>query len=257
MDRKVYICGIDTSKLPVLSHQETINLFKKMHDGDLKAREELLYANLRLVLSILKKFNSDQYNIDDLFQQGVIGLLKAIDNFDLSYNLKLSTYAVPLILGEIKRHTRDDFLIRVSRGTKDLAYKIIKYQEDYVTTTGFYPDHQNIATHFNIPEYKIKEVLDSLQKPVSINEPIYDDGGDVIFLEDQIKDNKDFTKDKDGLISLKKALSHVKKREKDILLERYLYGKTQVEIASRLGISQAQVSRLEKGAIKTLKRVLK
>ena len=257
MNAKVNICGIDTNNLPTLSHAKTIELFQKMHNGDERAREELLYANLKLVLSILKRFNKDSYNMDDLFQQGVIGLLKAIDNFDLSYNLKLSTYAVPLILGEIKRHTRDDFLVRVSRGTKDLAYKIIKFQEDYLSIHGTYPDYEIISNEFNIPEYRIREVLDSLQKPVSINEPIFDDGGDTIYLEDQIKDNKDYLKDKDGLISLKKALSYVKTREKKILLERYIYGKTQVEIANNLGISQAQVSRLEKGAIKTLKRVLK
>ena len=257
MNTKVKICGIDTNTLPTLTHEEMVLLFKKMHDGDPRAREELLYGNLKLVLSILKRFNSDAYNMDDLFQQGVIGLLKAIDNFDLSYNLKLSTYAVPLILGEIKRHTRDDFLLRISRGTKDLAYKIIKFQEDYLCLHGTYPDYHLISKHFDIPEYRIREVLDCLQKPVSINEPIFDDGGDVIYLEDQIKDNKDYLKDKDGLISLKKALNHIKSRERKILLERFIYGKTQVEIAKSLKISQAQVSRLEKGAIKTLKRVLK
>lgn len=257
MNSKVNICGIDTNKLPRLSHNETIKLFERMHQGDNAAREQLLYANMRLVLSILKRFNNEKYNMDDLFQQGVIGLLKAIDNFDLSYNLKLSTYAVPLILGEIKRHTRDDFLLRVSRGTKDLAYKIIKYQDSYLMKYGEYPKYELISQEFEIPEYKIKEVLDSLNDPVSIYKPIYDDGGDTIYLEDQIKDTKDYNQDKSELIGLKQALNHIKKREKDILLARYLYGKTQVEIASDLGISQAQVSRIEATAIKTLKRVLK
>ena len=257
MNYKVNITGIDTNKLPKLSHSEVITLFKEMHEGNNEAREKLVYGNIRLVLSILKRFNNDKYNMDDLFHQGMIGLLKAIDNFDLSYNLKLSTYAVPLIIGEIKRYTRDDYLLRVSRGTKDLAYKIIKYQSEYLSVNGNYPSYEEIAAYFSIPEYKIKEVLDSLQKPVSIYQPIYDDGGDTIYLADQIKDNKDYLQDKDSLISLKKALKHIKKREKDIILSRYLYGKTQVEIADSLGISQAQVSRIEANAIKTLKKVLK
>lgn len=257
MDYKVNITGLDTSKLTTLTSEETIELFNKFHEGDMNSKDILVNGNLKLVLSLLKRFNNGKYNMDDLFQVGVIGLIKAIDNFDLSYNLKLSTYAVPLILGEIKRYIRDNMSLRVSRGTKDLAYQIIKFKEDYLNQYGEYPKDKIVMEYFSLPEYRYVEILNSLKDPVSIYEVIYDDGGDTIYLEDQISDHKLNKLEQDELISLKKGLQHIKEREKEILLSRYLYGKTQIEIADSLGISQAQVSRLEKGAIKQLKKVLK
>ncbi len=228
-----------------------------MHNGDKKAKEELINGNLKLVLSILRGFNKGNYNMDDLFQVGVIGLIKAIDNFDLSYNLKLSTYAVPLILGEIKRYIRDNTSFRVSRSVKDLAYQIISFKEDYFNKNGVEPTSELIAKSLNIEEYKIANALDSLKEPMSIFEPIYSDGGDTIYLLDQIADKKDLNSDKDMLISLRKALNKIKAREREILVERYIVGKTQMEIAKFLNISQAQVSRIEKNAILSLKRMIK
>ncbi len=254
---KVDITGINTSDIKVLSGKETKELFKKYQNGDEKAKEELVNGNLKLVLSILKKFNNDKYNMDDLFQVGVIGLIKAIDNFDLSYNLKLSTYAVPLILGEIKRYIRDNNSVRVSRSIKDTAYKILKYKEEYMSENGDYPKTSDIAKNLGITEYEINFALDSLKEPVSMYEPIYNDGGDTIYLMDQLADKKEFNKDHDMLISLRKAINKIKEREREILVERFIIGKTQMEIAESLDISQAQVSRIEKNAINNLKRLIK
>ncbi len=254
---KVDITGINTNELTVLSSKETIELFQKYQKGDMQAKEALINGNLKLVLSILRKFNKGKFNMDDLFQVGVIGLIKAIENFDLSYNLKLSTYAVPLILGEIKRYIRDNTSLRVSRSIKDLAYAIINYKEAYFNKYGQDPTNELIAQDLNIPEYKIAIALDALKEPMSIYEPIYNDGGDTIYLMDQLADKKDLNSDKDLLISLNRALSKIKKREKDILMARYIVGKTQMEIAKSLNISQAQVSRIEKNAILSLKRMIK
>ena len=195
--------------------------------------------------------------MDDLFQVGVIGLIKAIDNFDLSYNLKLSTYAVPLILGEIKRYIRDNNSIRISRSIKDLAYNILRYKESYFNVHGKDPTNEEIAEYLGVEEYKIAQALDSLKEPMSIFEPIYNDGGDTIYLMDQIADKKDLNSDKDMLISLRRGLNKIKEREREILIERYIIGKTQMEIAASLNISQAQVSRIEKNAILSLKRMIK
>ncbi len=254
---KVEITNLDTSKIKVLTKDEMTELFKSYQNGNLKAKEELIEGNLKLVLSILKRFNKDKYNLDDLFQVGVIGLIKAIDNFDLSYDLKLSTYAVPLIMGEIKRYIRDNTTVRVSRSIKDLAYNIIKYKEEYLKSKGVEPTNKEIATNLNISEYQIEFALDSLKEPMSIFEPIYNDGGDTIYLLDQIADKKDKEKDKDMLISLRKALLKLKERERKVLIERFIIGKTQMEIASSLGISQAQVSRIEKNAMETARRLIK
>ena len=253
----VEITGIDTNKLDVLSHEEMIELFKKYQLGDLKAKERLINGNLKLVLSIVKKFASRVDNLDDLFQVGVIGLIKAIDNFDLSYNLKLSTYAVPLIIGEVKRSIRDNTSLRVSRSIKDLAYKIIKLKDELSIKYGKEPTNNEIAKLLNVEEYQIAYALDALKDPVSIFEPIYNDGGDTIYLEDQLTDNKNISSDEDNRISLYKALNNIKDRERKILLDRYMIGKTQMEIASSLGISQAQVSRIEKNAINHVKRLIK
>lgn len=219
---KVDITGINTNELKVLNSSEMIKLFERYQNGDLSAKEELINGNLKLVLSILRSFNKGNYNMDDLFQVGVIGLIKAIDNFDLSYNLKLSTYAVPLILGEIKRYIRDNNSIRVSRSIKDLAYNILKYKESYFNVHGYEPTNSEIAKELNVEEYKIAQALDSLKEPMSIFEPIYNDGGDTIYLMDQIADKKDLNSDKDMLISLRRGLNKIKDREREILIERYI-----------------------------------
>lgn len=254
---KVDITGINTNELKVLTSEEMVKLFERFRAGDLRAKEELINGNLKLVLSILRSFNKGNYNMDDLFQVGVIGLIKAIENFDLSYNLKLSTYAVPLILGEIKRYIRDNTSIRVSRSVKDLAYQIINFKEDYFNKNGVEPSNGEIARALDVEEYKIANALDSLKEPMSIFEPIYNDGGDTIYLQDQIADKKDLNSDKDMLISLRRALNKIREREREVLVERYIVGKTQMEIAEALNISQAQVSRIEKNAILSLKRMIK
>ena len=254
---KVDITGINTSDIKVLSNEEMVHLFVRYRDGDIAAKEELINGNLKLVLSILRSFNRGDVNLDDLFQVGVIGLIKAIDNFDLSYGLKLSTYAVPLIIGEIKRYIRDNTAMRVSRSIKDLAYQIIKFKDKYMADYGVEASSSVIAEALGIEEYKIAFALDALRDPASIFEPIYNDGGDIIYLFDQIADVKDKNSDKDMLISLRRALLKIKEREKSILLERFIVGKTQMEIADELGISQAQVSRLEKSAIENVRKLIK
>ncbi|MCI8575550.1 MAG: SigB/SigF/SigG family RNA polymerase sigma factor [Bacilli bacterium] len=254
---KVDITGLNTNNIKVLKSSETIELFKKYQSGDLNAKEELVNGNLKLVLSILKRFNNSKYNLDDLFQVGVIGLIKAIDNFDLSYNLKLSTYACPLILGEIKRYIRDNTSVRVSRSVKDLAYQILKCKEEYMTKNGYEPTNAEIAQILEIEEYKISYALDSLKEPVSIFEPIYNDGGDTIYLLDQLADKKEKSRDQDMIISMNKAIEKLRERERNILKERFIIGKTQMEIADRLGISQAQVSRIEKSAITNVRKLIK
>ena len=254
---KVEITGLNTNNIKVLKSDEMIELFKKYQNGDLQAKEELINGNLKLVLSVLKRFNNGKYNLDDLFQVGVIGLIKAIDNFDLSYNLQLSTYAIPLILGEIKRHIRDNTTIRVSRSIKELAYNIIKFKDEYEKENGIIPTNAIIAKSLNIEEYQIDYALDSLKEPMSIFEPIYNDGGDTIYLFDQIADKKKFDTDRDTLLSLKRALNQIKDREREVLTSRYILGKTQTELAEEYKISQAQVSRIEKNAIENIRRLIR
>ena len=254
---KVEISGINTSNIKVLKSNEMIELFKQYNNGDLTAKEELINGNLKLVLSVLKKFNNGKNNLDDLFQVGVIGLIKAIDNFDLSYNLQLSTYAIPLILGEIKRYIRDNTTIRVSRSIKEIAYNIIKFKEEYANEFGVLPTNEQIAKKLNVEEYKIDYALDALKEPMSIFEPIYNDGGDTIYLFDQITDNKNYDNERDNLLSLKKALNQIKDREREVLTSRYILGKTQTELAEKYNISQAQVSRIEKNAIDNVRRLIK
>jgi len=254
---KVDITGINTSELKSLSHEENMALFKAMHDGDLLAKEKLVNGNLKLVLSILKGFNKNNLNMDDLFQVGVIGLIKAIDNFDTSYNLKLSTYGVPLILGEIKKYLRDNTTIRVSRSVKDSAYQILRFKEDYINMHGREPSNSEIAIALGMKEYEIGYALEALREPMSIFEPIYNDGGDTIYLEDQIADQKEQGKDRDMLISMYRALKKIEERERNILMERFVIGKTQSEIAQELDISQAQVSRIEKNAMSKVRKLIK
>ena len=208
---------------------------------------------MKLVLAILKKFIGKTDNLDDLFQVGCLGLVKAIDNFDITYNVKLSTYACPMILGEIKRYLRDNSTLRISRSIKDLAYKILKIKNDILTTTGIEPTNKEISNLLGVTEFEVSNALESLREPMSMYEPIYNDGGDTIYLFDQIS-NKQEEYDLDYKLSLEKAMNDLKTRERQILEDRFIIGKTQMEIAEELGISQAQISRIEKNAIKTLKK---
>lgn len=252
----VNINGVNTNNLKVLTHEEMISLFKKYKEGDISAKDELVSGNLKLVLSILKKYNNRSEYIDDLFQIGVVGLIKAVDNFDLSHEVRFSTYAVLMIEGEIKRYIRDNNSLRISRSIKDLSYKILKLKESYINEYGVEPSTEFISKTLGVSNYEVVEALLSLKEPDSLFEPIYNDGGDTIYLMDQIEDKKE-NKDIDGLISLRKALTKIKEREKDILVDRFIVGKTQMEIANELNISQAQVSRLEKNAIKNVKKLIK
>lgn len=254
--KSVEITGISTSSIKVLSHSEMLELFKEYQNGDLSAKEKLVNGNLKLVLSILRKYNRRVDNLDDLFQIGVVGLIKAVDNFDLKHEVKFSTYAVLMIEGEIKRYIRDNNSLRISRSIKDLAYRVLLYKEEYVQENGKEPSTEEIAKNLNVSNYDVIEALLSLKEPDSLYEPIYNDGGDTIYLMDQIEDKKE-NKDIDSLISMRKALNKIKKRERNILISRFIVGKTQMEIANELMISQAQVSRLEKNAIKNVKRLIK
>lgn len=246
---KVEICGVDTSKLPVLKNEEMRVLFRKFQAGDRSAREKLVKGNLRLVLSVIQRFNNRGENADDLFQVGCIGLMKAIDNFDLSQNVKFSTYAVPMIIGEIRRYLRDNNPIRVSRSLRDIAYKALQVRDTLTNRHSREPTVQEISDVLNVAKEEVVFALDAIQDPVSLFEPVYQDGGDPIFIMDQLSDER--TKDIhwDEQIALKEALERLNDREKMILSMRFFEGKTQMEVAEEIGISQAQVSRLEKAAI--------
>ena len=254
---KVDIAGIKTSDLKVLSNEEMKDLFIKMQAGDTLAKDTIVNGNLRLVLSLVQRFDKGKYNVDDLFQIGCVGLIKAVDNFDLSYNCLFSTYAVPLIMGEIRRFIRDNTSLRISRGIKDNAYQILKFKEEYIKEHDREPSWQEIGEALDISLYDVKDAMDSLVSPVSIFEPIYNDGGDTIYLCDKLPDLRTERADKELLLTLKKAILGLKKREQIVLEDRYVMGHTQEEIAASLNISQAQVSRIEKSAISTLKRILK
>ncbi len=253
---KVEICGVNTSKLPVLSNKEMRSLFKRMHEGDGKAREELVRGNLRLVLSVIQRFNNRGEYVDDLFQVGCIGLMKAIDNFDLGQNVKFSTYAVPMIIGEIRRYLRDNNPIRVSRSLRDVAYKALQVRDTLVNKHAREPSITEIAKELRMPREEIVYALDAIQEPVSLFEPIYHDGGDPIYVMDQISDDKN--QDVNWLegISIREALRKLNDREKLILTLRFFEGKTQMEVAEEIGISQAQVSRLEKAALGHMKKYM-
>nr|WP_090887414.1 RNA polymerase sporulation sigma factor SigG [Evansella caseinilytica] len=253
---KVEICGVDTSKLPVLKNKEMRILFEKMQNGDPTARETLVNGNLRLVLSVIQRFNNRGEYVDDLFQVGCIGLMKSIDNFDLSQNVKFSTYAVPMIIGEIRRYLRDNNPIRVSRSLRDIAYKALQVRDDLMSEKNRErePTVQEIAKVLDVPKEDIVFALDAIQDPVSLFEPIYNDGGDPIYVMDQISDDKQ--KDNQWIeeIALKEAMVRLNDREKMILDMRFFQGKTQMEVAEEIGISQAQVSRLEKAAIQQMNK---
>lgn len=254
---KVEISGVNTANIKVLSSKEMNELFKKMQEGDPFARDDLVKGNLKLVLSILKRFNNKCDNMDDLFQVGCVGLLKAIDNFDLSHEVRFSTYAVPMILGEVRRYLRDNNSIRVSRSLKDIAYKTLKYKEEHISKHGVEPRLEDIAKELGVTTFDIVNSLDSLKEPISMFEAIYNDGGDTIYLCDQIEDKKTNSEDMEIKLALNEAIDNLSEREQHILDQRFVIGKTQMEIADELSISQAQVSRIEKSAISSLKKVLK
>lgn len=254
---KVDITGIKTNNLKVLNSKEQKELFEQLEKGNISARSELIEGNLKLVLSILKKFVNRTDNMDDLFQIGCVGLIKAIDNFDLKYNVKFSTYAVPMIVGEVKRHLRDDSMIRISRSVKDIAYKTLKVKEQFMIENGREPTISEISNIIDIDEIDIVCALEATRGTVSIFEPIYNDGGETIYLFDQIENPNESSSNWNNKIILKDALNKLKNKEKQILLERYIIGKTQMEISDELGISQAQVSRIEKNALNNVKKLIK
>lgn len=252
---KVEICGVDTSKLPVLKNDEMRILFKRLQqEKDISAREELINGNLRLVLSVIKRFNNRGEYVDDLFQVGCIGLMKSIDNFDLGHNVRFSTYAVPMIIGEIRRYLRDNNPIRVSRSLRDTAYKALRIREELISKNAKEPSTIQIAKVMEMPHADVVFALDAIQDPVSLYEPIYNDGGDPIFVMDQISDDKNKEESWDDKLSLKEGMHQLNKREQLILNKRFFQGKTQMEVADEIGISQAQVSRLEKAAIKQMNK---
>ena len=252
---KVEISGVNTANIKTLSFEEMEELFKRMKEGDLFAREELVNGNLKLVLSILKDFNKKNENMDDLFQIGCVGLLKAIDNFDLSYGVKFSTYCVPMIQGEVRRYLRDNSSLRISRSVKDLSYKIMRIKDDYLITNGKEPTTEYLAKALDVEESDIINAIESMRDPVSIFEAIYNDGGDTIYLCDQIEDKKN-NSDVETRMSIENAIFNLEEREKYILDQRFVIGKTQMEIAEELGISQAQISRIEKNSISKIKNNL-
>ncbi len=250
----VEITSVNTNNLKVLSNKDMVELFKGLRDGKKENKEIIINGNLKLVLSIIKRFNNKNNNLDDLFQIGVIGLIKAVDNFDLSYNCLFSTYAVPLILGEIKRYIRDNIGIRISRSTKELSYKIIKYREDYLANYYKYPTNQMVCDKFNINEYELCTILNSLNEIQSIFEPIYNENGDTIYLLDELDDKNN--KNLDELLALREALLKLEDRDRIVIVKRYVDGLNQSEIADFLNISQAQVSRIESNAINVIKKLI-
>lgn len=256
MTNKVEICGVNTSKLPVLTEEEKQELFARIQNGDMQARREFIYGNLRLVLSILHRFSSRGENADDLFQIGCIGLIKALDNFDTSHEVKFSTYAVPMIIGEIRRYLRDNNSIRVSRSLRDTAYKALAVKERLTASTGKEPTIEQISKELDIPCEDIATALDAILDPISLQDPVYHDGGDAVFVMDQIADEKNIDDSWLEKISLSEAMRRLSERERHILTLRFFKGRTQMEVADEIGISQAQVSRLEKNALSHMRKFL-
>ena len=254
---KVEICGVNTSKLPLLSKQEKEELFIKIKEGDIEARKKFINGNLRLVLSVIKRFNGRGENVDDLFQVGCVGLIKSIDNFDMSQGVQFSTYAVPMIIGEIKRYLRDNNSIRVSRSVRDLAYKVIQFKEKYTKENGKEPNISEIAKELGVEEEDVSISLDAIQDPVSLQEPVFNDGQESIFIMDQVKDSKNTDEFWTENMTIRQAMAKLNEKEKMIIDKRFFEGRTQMEVASEIGISQAQVSRLEKSAISHLKKTYK
>ena len=257
MINKVEICGVNTSKLPVLTNKEKDELFIKIKNGDEEARKKFINGNLRLVLSVIQRFLGRKESADDLFQVGCVGLIKAIDNFDLSQGVQFSTYAVPMIIGEVRRYLRDNNSIRVSRSIRDLAYKTLQYKEKYVKEKGKEPTVSEIAKELNVPEEEIAFSLDAIQDPVSLQEPIYNDGTDNIYIMDQVKDLKNTDEFWTENMTIMQAMEKLNSKEREIIVRRFFDGRTQMEVADEIGISQAQVTRLEKSAINHIRRLYK
>ena len=253
---KVEICGVNTTKLPTLSKKEKEKLFVKIKEGDKLARETFIRGNLRLVLSVIQRFSSRGENADDLFQVGCVGLIKAIDNFDTSLNVQFSTYAVPMIIGEVRRYLRDNNAIRVSRSLKDIAYKALYAKESLINTNSKEPTVAEIAQKLGLPKEEVVFALDAICDPVSLFEPVYHDGGEAIFIMDQVKDAKNTDENWLQHIAISEAMKRLCEREKHILNLRFFQGKTQMEVAEEIGISQAQVSRLEKSALKHMRKYI-
>ncbi|MEE0946326.1 MAG: RNA polymerase sporulation sigma factor SigG [Acutalibacteraceae bacterium] len=249
---KVEICGVDTSKLKVLKEKEKEELLRRFKNGDSKARDELVMGNLRLVLSVVQRFSGRGENMDDLFQVGCIGLIKSIENFDVNQNVRFSTYAVPMIIGEIRRHLRDNNPIRVSRSVKDTAYKAMKAKEEYINKYQREPRISEIAQMLEISESEVVIALESIVEPISLYEPVFSEGGDMVYVLDQLGDNSSADQWIDEF-AMRQAIHDLDEREKNILTMRFMRGMTQTEVSKEIGISQAQVSRLEKNAIDKIK----
>ena len=254
MQGKVEICGVNTSKLKVLRSEETMELLRRTKEGDEAAREALIQGNLRLVLSVIQRFSGRGENADDLFQVGCVGLIKAIDNFDITQPVKFSTYGVPMIIGEIRRYLRDNSAIRVSRSLRDTAYRVMQAREKLMAQSQREPTVEQLAKELDIPREEVVFALDAISEPVSLFEPIYSDSGDQVCVMDQVKDSKNTDEQWLEQIALKDAIDRLGEREKRILALRFYEGKTQMEVSSEVGISQAQVSRLEKNALKAIKK---
>ena len=254
MINKVEICGVNTSKLPILSKKEKEELLYKIKEGDNEARDIFINGNLRLVLSVIQRFYRKSESADDLFQVGCVGLIKAIDNFDISQKVQFSTYAVPMIIGEVKRYLRDNNSIRVSRSVRDLAYKIIQYKEKYTKEFGREPSVEEIAKELQVEKEDIAFSLDAIQDPISLQEPVYNDGTENIFIMDQVKDKKNTDELWAEKMTMIQAMKKLNEKEKMIITKRFFDGRTQMEVAEEIGISQAQVSRLEKNAIEHIKK---
>ncbi len=254
MQGKVEICGVNTAKLKVLRGEETAQLLRRTKEGDKQAREELIEGNLRLVLSVIPKFAGRGENADDLFQVGCVGLIKAIDNFDISQPVKFSTYGVPMIVGEIRRYLRDNNAIRVSRSMRDTAYRVMQARERLMAQDQREPTVEQLARELDIPREEVVFAMEAIVDPVSLFEPIYSDGGDTVCVMDQVKDTKNTDEQWLEQIALRDAMDRLGERERHILALRFYEGKTQMEVSAEVGISQAQVSRLEKNALKAIKK---
>ena len=257
MLNKVEICGVNTSNLPLLTREEKEELFVEIKAGNEEARKKFIKGNLRLVLSVIQRFYGRGENADDLFQVGCVGLIKAIDNFDLSQNVQFSTYAVPMIIGEVRRYLRDNNSIRVSRSIRDLAYKVIQFKEKYTKDNGREPNVEEIAKELEVTKEDVAFSLDAIQDPVSLQEPVYNDGSESIYIMDQVKDSKNTDEMWAEKITIKGAMQKLSDKERMIITKRFFDGRTQMEVADEIGISQAQVSRLEKTAIQHIKRLYK
>ena len=257
MIKKVEISNVDTSKLPVLTNQEKDELFIKIKNGDEQARETFINGNLRLVLSVLQRFSSRTDNMDDLFQVGCVGLIKAIDNFDISLNVQFSTYAVPMIIGEIRRYLRDNNPIRVSRSVRDLAYKALQAREKLTRELNKEPTIEQIAKEIGVDKEEVVFSFEAIQDPLSLQEPVYNDGAENLYLMDQVSDVKNTDERWSDRIAIEQAMTKLNEREKMIITKRFFDGRTQMEVADEIGISQAQVSRLEKDAIHRIKKLYK